>query len=85
MQADPEFRSPNREHSARTVPSRVLRLRPTVAAVSGGCVGAAGVVRPRVPCASKLDLSGGVKTVHVLEINELLVGVAKRDKTEINR
>ena len=35
--------------------------------------------------ASKLDLSGGVKTVHVLEINELLVGVAKRDKTEINR
>ena len=35
--------------------------------------------------ASKLDLSGGVKTVHLLEINELLVGVAKRDKTEINR
>ena len=35
--------------------------------------------------ASKLDLSGAVKTVHLLEINELLVGVAKRDKTEINR
>ena len=52
MQAGPESRSPNRENSARTVPSRVLRLRPTVAAVSGGCVEAAGVVRPRVPCSS---------------------------------
>ena len=43
LQADPESRSPNREHSARRVSSRVLRLRPTAAAVSGGCVGAAGV------------------------------------------